>query len=108
MKKILSKILGTGFDVRKGEWPLVFMMVSNYFFILLAYYLLKPTSAALFLAKLSVQQQPFLYILIAIFTAPFIAIYNKVSRKYNFNDVVAYSTAIVIVTLIILKFTMRY
>ena len=90
MKQILRSILGTSFDIRKGEWALVVLMFFNYFFILLAYYLLKPTRDALFLVKVSETQLPFVYILIALFSAPFIAIYNKVSHKAKFNDVVAY------------------
>jgi ATP/ADP translocase/HEAT repeat protein len=107
MKKVLRKILGTSFDIRKGEWGLVLLMVSNYFFILLAYYLLKPTRDALFLVKVSETQLPYVYILIALFSAPFIAIYNKVSQKAKFNDVVALATLVIIATLIGIKFLMK-
>lgn len=107
MKQILRKVFGTGFDIRKGEWTLVLLMLSNYFFILLAYYLLKPTRDALFLVKVSETQLPYVYILIALFSAPFIAIYNKASHKAKFNDVVAVATLVIIATLIAIKFLMR-
>ncbi len=107
MKQILKSIFGTSFDIRKGEWALVALMFINYFFILLAYYLLKPTRDALFLVKVSETQLPFVYILIALFSAPFVAIYNKASRKAKFNDVVAYATVFIIATLILIKFLMR-
>src|SRR3989304_9921293 len=107
MKQILRSILGTSFDIRKGEWALVVLMFFNYFFILLAYYLLKPTRDALFLVKVSETQLPFVYILIALFSAPFVAIYNKVSHKAKFNNVVAYATIVIIATLVLIKFLMR-
>jgi len=107
MKQIFRKLLGTSFDVRKGESILVALMFFNYFFILLAYYLLKPTRDALFLVKVSETQLPFVYILIALFSAPFIAIYNKFSHKAKFNDVVAYATIVIIATLVLIKFLMR-
>ena len=107
MKNIIKKIVGTSFDIRKGEWSLVLLMVSNYFFILLAYYLLKPTRDALFLVKVSETQLPYVYILIALFSAPFIATYNKLSRKARFNDVVALATLVIIGTLILIKFLMK-
>ncbi len=87
---------------------MVILMISNYFFILLAYYILKPARDALLLTNVSDQQWPFVYILIAIFTAPFITIYNKASRKTNFNNLITYSTVIIIASLILLKFIMRF
>lgn len=107
MKELIKKVVGAGFDIRKGEWALVAMMFLNYFFILLAYYLLKPTRDALFLVKVGETQLQFVYILIAIFSAPFIALYNKLTAKAKFNDVVAYATLVIIATLILIKYLMR-
>src|SRR5262245_24175946 len=53
------------FDIREGEGPLVLAMTLYLFFVLVAYYILKPVSRAMFLAEFDIDKLPYLYILIA-------------------------------------------
>jgi len=54
------------FDVRKGEYASTLFMSLYLLFVMVAYYILKPVSAAMFLNKLPISQLPYLYIACAV------------------------------------------
>ena len=53
------------FDIRKGEYARTSFMSLYLLFVMVAYYILKPVSAAMFLNKFNIDKLPYLYILIA-------------------------------------------
>ena len=53
------------FDVRKGESARTLFMSLYLLCVMVAYYILKPVSAAMFLNKFNIDKLPYLYILIA-------------------------------------------
>jgi ATP:ADP antiporter, AAA family len=61
----IREILRGFFDVREGEHHRTFYMTLYLFLVLVAYYILKPVSRAMFLAEFDIDKLPYLYILIA-------------------------------------------
>ena len=53
------------FDVREGEGLRTLFMALYLLLVLLAYYILKPVSRAMFLNKFDIDELPYLYIVIA-------------------------------------------
>jgi AAA family ATP:ADP antiporter len=53
------------FDIREGEALRTFFMALYLLLVLLAYYILKPVSRAMFLNKFDIDELPYLYIVIA-------------------------------------------
>src|SRR5574341_1393353 len=102
MRQIFNRLLGTSFDVRKGEGALVLMMFSNYFIILAAYYMLKPLRDAEFLKTIGTSKLPLVYILVAIFSATFVALYNKYSQRVKFIDIITYASIVIILSLVVM------
>ena len=53
------------FDVRKDEYSRTLFMSVYLLCVMVAYYILKPVSSAMFLNKFNIDKLPYLYILIA-------------------------------------------
>ena len=60
------------FDVRPGEYGRTAFMALYLFFVMVAYYILKPVSAAMFLHKLGAKDLPYLYMLVAVIGAVYL------------------------------------
>ncbi|NIM18849.1 MAG: hypothetical protein GTO42_02340 [Candidatus Latescibacteria bacterium] len=99
----MNRILRSFFDIRKGEYTLALLMVFYYYFILVTYYFLKPARDSLFLVKLGASQLPLVFILIAIVVVPITTIYSKASRSLRLNQLLAWTTIVLILNLIILR-----
>ncbi len=65
MKKAAA-LFRSFFDVRPGEYGRTLFMSLYLLLVLLAYYILKPVSRALFLNKFDIDKLPWLYVLIAV------------------------------------------
>ena len=90
------------FDVRPGEYLRTLFVALYLLFILFAYYILKPVSAAMFLNKLHISQLPYLYILSAIaggFVAHF---YTRIALKASLRVAVAWAMSIALLCLVAL------
>ncbi len=90
------------FDVRPGEALRTAYMALYLLFVMVAYYILKPVSAAMFLNKLPINQLPYLYILCAIaggFVAQF---YTRLALKASLQVAVAWTMSIAVLCLIVL------
>jgi len=90
------------FDVRPGEAIRTAYMGLYLLFVMVAYYILKPVSAAMFLNKLHISQLPYLYILCAIaggFVAQF---YTRVALKASLQVAVTWTMSIAVLCLIAL------
>jgi AAA family ATP:ADP antiporter len=76
------------FDVRPGEYGRTFFMSLYLLLVLLAYYILKPVSRALFLNKFDIDKLPYLYILIAAAGGLLAYVYTKVAVRSSLQTAV--------------------
>jgi ATP/ADP translocase len=90
-------------DLRPGERKLVALMSTNYFLLLLFYYLLKPARDSLFLVEISPTQLPLVYILAALVAAPVTAAYARAGMKHRLDRLISLTTIILMVNLVMLR-----
>jgi ATP/ADP translocase len=76
------------FDVRPGEYGRTLFMSLYLLLVLLAYYILKPVSRALFLTKFDIDKLPWLYVLIAVAGGILAYGYTKVAVRFSLNTAV--------------------
>jgi ATP:ADP antiporter, AAA family len=100
---VILKKLGSLVDVRAGEHRLVLLMGTNYFLLLLFYYLIKPARDSLFLVELSPEKLPFVYILTAIVAAPVTAAYARAGLSRRLDRLISLTTMILVVSLLVLR-----
>src|SRR5436190_15749860 len=65
------------FDVRRGEHRRTAFMALYLFFVMVAYYILKPVSSAMFLHKLGANELPYLYMMVAVIGGIVSYVYTK-------------------------------
>ncbi len=75
-------------------------MAAYLLIVLFAYYILKPVSRAMFLAKFDIDRVPYLYILIAVVGGVFATYYSKAATTWSLKAAVTWTTAGTIVCLI--------
>ncbi len=75
-------------DVRPGEYLRTLFMSLYLLLVLLAYYILKPVSRALFLNKFDIDKLPYLYILIAGFGGILAYLYTKLAIRTSLQTAV--------------------
>jgi len=90
------------FDVRKGEYARTLFMSLYLLCVMVAYYILKPVSAAMFLNKFNIDKLPYLYILIAIAGGVLAYLYTRIALKSSLTTAVSWTMLIAIVCLIAL------
>jgi AAA family ATP:ADP antiporter len=90
------------FDVRPGEYRRTVFMALYLFFVMVAYYILKPVSAAMFLHKLGVKELPYLYMLVAAIGGVVSYLYTKTAVRSSLAQAVTWSMAVAVLCLIAL------
>jgi AAA family ATP:ADP antiporter len=90
------------FDVRQGEHRRVAFMALYHFFVMVAYYILKPVSSAMFLHKLGAKDLPYLYMLTAVVGGLVSYLYTKTAVKSSLSAAVAWTMAVAVLCLIAL------
>ena len=90
------------FDVRKGEYGRTLFMSLYLLCVMVAYYILKPVSAAMFLNKFNIDKLPYLYILIAVAGGVLAYSYTRIALKSSLTRAVSWTMLIAIVCLIAL------
>jgi AAA family ATP:ADP antiporter len=90
------------FDVRSGEAVRTSYMALYLLFVMVAYYILKPVSAAMFLNKLPVKHLPYLYILCAIAGGFVTHFYTRIALKASLQVAVAWAMSLAVACLIVL------
>ena len=86
--EIVQRWFRNFFDVRPGEYGRTFFMSLYLLLVLLAYYILKPVSRALFLNKFDIDKLPYLYILIAAAGGLLAYVYTKVAVRSSLQTAV--------------------
>src|SRR5690242_385408 len=97
-----SRIWRNLFDVRKGEYARTLFMSAYLLFVMVAYYILKPVSAAMFLNKFNIDKLPYLYILIAGGGGVLAYFYTRVALKSSLQVAVSWTMMIAVVCLVVL------
>ncbi|MBZ5592609.1 MAG: hypothetical protein LAP39_10270 [Acidobacteriia bacterium] len=90
------------FDVRKGEYERTLYMSLYLLFVMVAYYILKPVSAAMFLNTFNIDKLPYLYILIAGAGGVLAYLYTRIALKSSLTTAVSWTMLIAIVCLVAL------
>jgi AAA family ATP:ADP antiporter len=98
----LSALWRKLFDVRKGEYARTLFMSLYLLCVMVAYYILKPVSAAMFLNKFNIDKLPYLYILIAVAGGVLAYLYTRIALKSSLTTAVTWTMFIAIVCLIAL------
>src|SRR5579862_1721062 len=89
-------------DVRPGEVRRTIFMGLYLFFVMVAYYILKPVSAAMFLHKLGAKDLPYLYMLTAACGGIVSYLYTKTSVKSSLAAAVTWAMAVSVLCLVAL------
>ena len=92
----------TLFDVRRGEHRRTAFMALYLFFVMVAYYILKPVSAAMFLHKLGAKELPYLYMLVAAIGGVVSYLYTKTAVRSSLAAAVTWSMGVAVLCLVAL------
>ncbi|HSU88932.1 MAG TPA: Npt1/Npt2 family nucleotide transporter, partial [Terriglobia bacterium] len=98
----LSKLRREIFDIRLGEHVRVWAMFGYLFAVLMAYYIVKPVSRAMFLTKFDVDKLPSLYIVIAIAGGVFAYLYSKIASKTSLKTAVFWTMLLSVISLLLM------
>ncbi|HKW98326.1 MAG TPA: Npt1/Npt2 family nucleotide transporter [Bryobacteraceae bacterium] len=90
------------FDIREGEASRTWFMSLYLLCVMVAYYILKPVSAAMFLNKFNIDKLPYLYILIAAGGGVLAYFYTRVALKSSLSVAVTWTMLIAVVCLLAL------
>jgi AAA family ATP:ADP antiporter len=98
MKALFRKL----FDVREGEVPVAALMFFYGFLIIASLSVLKPVRNSLFLVRFGFEKLPFVYVLVALFSAFIAVVYAKYSKKVRLSRLI--QGTLFIAVLILLAF----
>src|ERR1700674_3804537 len=96
----IERVWSSLFDIRQGEYARTGFMSLYLLFVMVAYYILKPVSAAMFLNKFNIDKLPYLYILIAAGGGVLAYFYTRVALKSSLTAAVSWTMLISVVCLI--------
>ena len=95
MKKLFHKL----FDIREGEATVATLMFFYGFLIIASLSVLKPIRSSLFLVRFGNEKLPFVYVLVALFSALVAVVYSKYSKKVRLYRLIQITLVISITTL---------
>ena len=90
------------FDVRRGEHQRTAFMALYLFFVMVAYYILKPVSAAMFLHKLGARELPYLYMMVAGIGGLVSYAYTKTAVRSSLANAVTWAMGVAVLCLVAL------
>ena len=88
--------------MRPGEHRRTVFMTLYLFFVMVAYYILKPVSAAMFLHKLGARDLPYLYMLVAAVGGIVSYLYTKTAVKSSLSQAVTWAMGVAVLCLVAL------
>ncbi|QOY86363.1 Npt1/Npt2 family nucleotide transporter [Paludibaculum fermentans] len=100
MLKRLQARLSRAIDVRPGEYARTALMFLYLMCVLLAYYILKPSSRALFLTRFTTDHLPYLYMVMAVSGGILAYFYSRIAVKWSLNAAVNASIVFVVLCLL--------
>lgn len=96
MRKLLYRI----FDIREGEGFIASLMFGFIFLLTASLLIVKPVRNSLFLVKFGADKLPYVYILVALFSAIIAFLYSKFSKKASLNYLIITTLVISILSLL--------
>ncbi len=96
-----SSVLSRFLDVRPGEWRAVLAMAGASFLTTTAFLIFRPVRNALFLQKLSAEQLPYVFILVAIIAGGIGLIYARYSAKASLKRLTNIVAVVIIASIAI-------
>lgn len=99
MTRVLARLLQT-IEVRRDERARTALVFAYLLCVLMAYYVLKPSSRALFLTRFDKDHLPYLYLVIAISGGVMAAVYARVATRWSLRAALEGSIAAALVCLI--------
>lgn len=103
MKRVVRKL----FDIREGEGVLVSLMFLFIFFLIASFLIVKPVRNSLFLINFGVEKLPYVFVLVALFSAVVASLYAKYSKKARLNSVIIITLLISIACLLVFWFLLH-
>lgn len=98
MKKLFHKL----FDIRGGEGLKVTLMFIYIFLLTASLLIVKPIRNSLFLVKFGAEKLPYVFMLVALFSAVVASIYSKYSKRTRLNVMIAITLLICIACLFLI------
>jgi AAA family ATP:ADP antiporter len=90
------------FDIRPGEHMRLLYMWLYITLLLFSYYIIKPVSQAMFLAKLDVDDFPLLLVIVAVFGGLGAYVFTKVALRSSLKAAVTGSVVVAVVSLVLI------
>lgn len=100
MKRIARKL----FDIREGEGVLVSLMFFFIFFLIASFLIVKPVRSSLFLVNFGIEKLPYVFLLVALFSAIVASLYSKFSKKTRLNTIIVITLLFSIACLFVVWF----
>ncbi len=96
MKKLFRRL----FDIRESEGFTSFLMFVLLFLLIACLMIIKPIRNSLFLVKFGVEKLPYVFVLVAVFSAAVASLYTRYSRRTRLNSLILITISISIVVLL--------
>ncbi|KAA3606496.1 MAG: hypothetical protein DWQ06_01245 [Calditrichaeota bacterium] len=104
----MNKIFKKFFDIRQGEHQIAILMFIQIFLIISSFTVLKAVRDAVFLAKFSANEIPYLYILIAVIVGFVAYVYSEFSTKFHLVKFILATNLILVGLLVSLFLLMKF
>lgn len=96
------------FDIREGEGFRASLMFIIHFLLIACLMIVKPIRNSLFLVKFGVEKLPYVFVLVALFSAVVASLYSKYSRKTRLVSLISITILISIASLLFFWFLLNF
>lgn len=104
----MNKIFKRFFDIRQGEHQIAILMFIQIFLIIASFTVLKAVRDAIFLAKFSASDIPYLYVLIAIIVGLVAYVYSEFSTRFHLVRFILATNLILAALLVVLFLLIKF
>jgi len=104
MRKIFRRL----FDIREGEGIRASLMFIILFLLIACLMIVKPIRNSLFLVRFGVAKLPYVFVLVALFSAAVASLYSKYSKKMQLNYLIFITILISIACLVVFWFLLNF
>ncbi|MFC2156466.1 Npt1/Npt2 family nucleotide transporter [Acidobacteriota bacterium] len=105
---MIPNIIQRLFDVRRGEGIRVLSLFVYIFLLIASLMIVKPLRSALFLVKMGNEKLPYVYVLVAIFSALVAFLYSRFAQRYRLNRLITVTMCIAIGSLVVFWFLIHF
>ena len=104
MKKLFRKL----FDIREGEGSRASLMFIILFLLIACLMIVKPIRNSLFLVRFGVEKLPYVFVLVALFSAAVASLYSRYSKRIQLNNLIFVTILISIACLLVFWFLLHF